>query len=74
MCVLCRDTALGLQESTEKFLASLNDSESALADMDEKLQHNLDIIDQVKMNILTVSSHSSSTNPKLPLTLKHLLL
>lgn len=49
-----RDTALGLQDSTDKVLASLNDGESALADMDEKLQHNLDITDRVRRNIQKV--------------------
>ncbi|XP_017352106.1 laminin subunit beta-3 [Ictalurus punctatus] len=49
-----RDTALGLQENTDSVLASLNDGESALADMKEKLQHNLNITDQVRNNIQNV--------------------
>ncbi|KAK3512952.1 hypothetical protein QTP70_031695 [Hemibagrus guttatus] len=43
-----RDMALDLQNSTDGVLATLNYGESALADMEEKLQHNHNNIDRVR--------------------------
>ncbi|XP_060766752.1 laminin subunit beta-3 [Neoarius graeffei] len=49
-----RDTALGLQKSTDRVLESLNDGENALVDMEEKLLHNRNIIDQIRNKIQNV--------------------
>ncbi|KAK2821103.1 hypothetical protein Q7C36_020446 [Tachysurus vachellii] len=49
-----RDMALDLQNTTDGVLASLNHGESALADMEEKLQHNLDNNNQVRNDIQNV--------------------
>ncbi|XP_062842586.1 laminin subunit beta-3 isoform X2 [Trichomycterus rosablanca] len=46
-----RDTALGLQDSTDGVLVSLNEGESALNDMEDKLQRSLDLINNAKQNV-----------------------
>ncbi|GAA6077680.1 laminin subunit beta-3 isoform X1, partial [Tachysurus ichikawai] len=49
-----RDMALDLQNTTDGVLASLNYGESALADVEEKLQHNLDNNNKVRNDIQKV--------------------